>query len=197
MHVFSESPIINSGTQVYEAPYDGAISGASPYSGSARIINFSMNGGYQIGTASLPVDGIFEDIIIPPPPDYALNPASTYYDALGLPVSAIKEGADILTGDLHIYDSSGGLVFFTAAAVFQGGDHKSGEWYTYFYSKGDITVQQPKTQIYPGFYVTVNLQIKAGWNYVAQSESEKSYTMISKNPPPDARWVWVDDPGKL
>ena len=187
--------VIKSGTQVY-VPNTGAAAYASPYSsGSTWTFNFGIygSGGLGvIGTASLPTNGILDTITIIAPPNAFLESVSSHFDSLlPLPAGSIKEGASTLIGTLRMRDSSYMAIdIFSSNAFFQSNNWFSGECYMYFYSKGNVTVQLPMTEIEENYYCEIDVQLKEGWNCVAVSDSEDTITLVSKNPPANARWIY-------
>ena len=182
------SLVIKADTQVYDAPYYGTVSSAGPYNGTSQTIYFDVNGNV-IGYASLPMNGVLGTITVDAPPDGVLKTPHDFFEYMFgfiLPAGAVKEGAGVLIGFLELND----LYLFASNAAFQDYDWVSGEGYFYVYSKGNGTMQLPRTQASPGFFMEVNCQFKAGWNCIAVSEYGDTTKVVSKNPPSNARWLW-------
>jgi len=183
--------VIKSGTQVYDViyPYSGSAIDASPYKGTAWNIGIRVNG-YEVGTVDFPANGVLGTIAIAAPSDdNILMDVSGFFEymfGLTQPINSyFTEGADVLIGQLELGDCA----IVAPNAFFQDGDFVSGESYIYFYSKGDVTIQLPLTQGKYNNFVEIDIQYKAGWNCISYSESGNTTTIVSKNPPADARWV--------
>lgn len=188
------SLVIKGGTLVYQAPDSGVLADAVLYSGSDKEIEFYVNHSSGV-SATLSASGYLEVVTIPVPPNSYLEPASSFFDGDGVPAGSLKTGADVLIGELKARECGLGDFFLSICAtntVFEDGWPSIGEEYIYYYSKGDVTLQVPRTQIEPGFYGAINVQLKAGWNCVAWTWDGTTETLVSKNPPSTVRWAIME-----
>lgn len=189
LYVSGTSLIIKSGTPVYEAPNNGTVAEASPYSGAAKTLEFEVS--YILSASStLPTNGILGTVTITLPSNSDLELASDKFN--WVPGDAIEAEADVRIGTLAVRSSGGTgyLNLCTAETVFQDGDLVEGEGYAIMYSTGDVTIQLPRTEIEPGMYAEADMHLKEGWNFIAASASVDTETFVSKNIPSTARWVW-------
>ena len=185
--------VIKSGTQVYAYPVsgDGAVADLSPYSGSAQVIKIRINDN-EVQTITLPANGILGTTAVAAPSDSLLLTGSDLFEYsfhVTLPLDSFtEEVAGTLVGQLL----SPPLNLCSPDAIFQDYEMINGEYYYFFYSNGNGTMRLPLTQVSPGRFIEANMQFKTGWNCVAYSTSGNTTTMVSKNPPSNARWEYYN-----